>query len=65
MMSYKSIDTINDVLSEINYLIGLLDYYDSDSEMTRALRQTHSLAWDLVEVTKGNYNASCNTTNRT
>ena len=49
-MTSKSIDKINDVLAEINLVIGELPS-EVDTDMKKALEVTHSLAWQLIELT--------------
>jgi hypothetical protein len=51
-MTSKSVDKINDILSEVNFYIGEIPH-DVDTQTREALIQTHHLAWELVELTLG------------
>ncbi len=49
-MTSNAIDKINDVLAEINLVIGDLPS-EVNPDMRKALEVTHSLAWQLIELT--------------
>ncbi len=53
-MTSKSIDKINDILAEINFFIGEIPN-EVDPETRKSLIQTHHLAWQLTELTLGEY----------
>ena len=50
MMTYKTVDKINDVLAELNFLLGEMST-EVDEETRAALKVTNDLAWQIIEKT--------------
>ena len=50
-MSPNSMKAIHDILAEIHFCITCMNYLDSDSETKKWIKETNSIAWDIIDAT--------------